>query len=387
MKSLLFAAVWACVAAPATASSVFIEPDAAVVADDVTVQLVFLNEEEEAFQVPARLQAEWISEGEAVPVTLAVAEPAVVVEKGAFAKIFYRIANGAALPQPDGAVLRVASPWTAEAHLALSTSEPGTGLKIAEAADAGRSEASTSAPEEGENFSTYEPVYAVLGLEPVNAKLQFSFKYALVDPQSDAAARWSFLRGVYFGYTQTMFWDLAKESSPFRSIDFKPELFYRYARSAEWIPLAGSGLRLQTGLRHQSNGREEPASRSFNEAYVEPAVILPLDHRVTLTFAPRAWLYFGDLEDNPDIADYRGYSSLRFRLEEAGGTLLDTKLTGYLGLDRGSFQADLSHPIGGKVLGNLNLRAHAQLYTGYGDNLFDYNRHATRLRVGLSLFE
>nr|WP_243451460.1 phospholipase A [Pacificimonas flava] len=239
--------------------------------------------------------------------------------------------------------------------------------------------------EERSYFSTYQPVYAVLGLSPANAKLQFSFKYALVDPDGDAAMRWSFLRGVYFGYTQTMFWDLAQESSPFRSIDFKPELFYRYRSDRFLQSLERPALNVQAGIRHQSNGREEPASRSFNETYIEPSVTLPVGGGYHLTAAPRAWFYFGDLEDNPDIDEFRGNTSFRLSLLREDGARLEARAIGFVGTGRGSLQTDASYPITGGFIGNLNLRAHAQLFTGYGDNLLEYDRKVTRLRIGISL--
>src|SRR3546814_7771592 len=53
--------------------------------------------------------------------------------------------------------------------------------------------------------------------------------------------------GLHFGYTQRMFWDLGAYSSPFRNIDFQPELFYLTPST----PLSnGISLSAQGGIRH-----------------------------------------------------------------------------------------------------------------------------------------
>lgn len=392
MMSALFSAALLVMSASAAAGEVIVDPDVSLQGDDVRVRVIFLNDADTELTLPKRVDALWLVRGSEIPVTLEAAESTTAIKPGAFARLPYLIRGGAALPQQAGVTLSMPAPWASqvELHLGAAGAEPAlasppTSQDSAPPIIAVQEEPASATV--ADNFSTYEPVYAILGLQPLNAKLQFSFKYALVDPDSDAAARWSFLRGVYFGYTQTMFWDLGEESSPFRSIDFKPELFYRYSKAPDWFPVDEADLGFQTGLRHVSNGREEPVSRSFNEAYLEARLTFPLNDRTTLSIAPRAWFYFGDLEDNPNIDDYRGHSFLRLRLEDESSLLLETKLSGYVGTDRGSFQTDISRAVGGDVLGNLNLRAHAQLFTGYGDNLFEYDRHVTRLRIGVSLFE
>src|SRR3546814_20190894 len=58
------------------------------------------------------------------------------------------------------------------------------------------------------------------------ARIQFSFKYQLFASRRSEGLPRSWRDGLHFGYTQRMFWDLGAYSSPFRNIDFQPELFY-----------------------------------------------------------------------------------------------------------------------------------------------------------------
>ena len=70
--------------------------------------------------------------------------------------------------------------------------------------------------------------------------------------------------GIYLGYTQTMFWGLFEDSGPFKEINFKPELFFRFESGYNFlndvvIPLfdyfqAGLGAPLQRPGRDISRG-------------------------------------------------------------------------------------------------------------------------------------
>ncbi|MHB9880616.1 phospholipase A [Pacificimonas sp. ICDLI1SI03] len=355
------------------------------------IGLVFLNDSAQALTLPQRLDATIVKDGQSTPVVLDLLGSPQTVAPGAFAKPVYRFALPDRLSTGGPVRIEMAGDMPASAAVILPaptvTEAPPVELAAVPPDSRPEPDALQDSPQaDGAlNFSTYRPMYALLGTSPLNAKLQFSFKYALVDPDSGTASRLSFLRGIYFGYTQTMFWDLGVESSPFRSIDFQPELFYRYRSDLALASLQGSDVNVQAGVKHYSNGREEPFSRSFNTVYLEPSVSVPIGDSFRLTAAPRAFIYFGDLEDNPDIDEFRGHSGLRLTLVRDDGARLETAALGFIGTGRGSVQTDLSYPIKGGFLGDLNLRLHGQLFAGYGDNLFEYDRKSTRLRFGISL--
>src|SRR3546814_4729474 len=93
-----------------------------------------------------------------------------------------------------------------------------------------------------------------------------SFKYQIFGPPAAPDRRQSWEQGIHFAYTQRMFWDLVAKSSPFRNIDFMPELFYLAPTMAfrSGVSLGGQG-----GFRHESNGRSGAGSRSLNTIYVQ----------------------------------------------------------------------------------------------------------------------
>ncbi len=268
---------------------------------------------------------------------------------------------------------------------------PGNFVRVLYRAEAETTVAGTNgigvAPDKGVNptgfkkFETYQPMYALLGADPRDAKLQLSFKYLLLGerPQSRSEnLRW----GIYFGYTQQMFWDLEQESIPIRDFTFSPELFF-YLTTAELPKLGRPQFSMQAGVQHESNGRGGLQSRSLNTLYIEPSVTLALGNDWQLRAAPRAWAYFGNQDNNEQIERFRGYSGLTVAL----GKPQSYGARGYFRLNpvrgKGSAEIDVFYSLAQKS--SLDVAVHAQLFSGYGETLLDYDQRSTRLRVGLSI--
>ncbi|MBU4449612.1 MAG: phospholipase A [Proteobacteria bacterium] len=113
------------------------------------------------------------------------------------------------------------------------------------------------------NFSAYEPMYFLMGTDPKKSKFQISFKYRLLNPEGSLVEEHPWLNGLHLGYTQTSFWDLKSDSVPFEDTSYKPELFL-ISPNLKNRPAWMHGLFLQTGLKHESNGRGGLESRSAN---------------------------------------------------------------------------------------------------------------------------
>lgn len=235
------------------------------------------------------------------------------------------------------------------------------------------------------NLTAYEPIYGVYGPGTnTEARIQISFKYKIFgnhdeDEKSDS---FSPADGLYFGYTQRMFWNLGADSSPFRNIDFQPEVFYL----SPPVSLGGSTtVSGQVGLRHISNGRAGDSSRSLNTVYFSPMAAFSLGDDRRLIIAPRAWFYAGDLSDNPDIRRYRGNTELFVQVGEKEGLRLSTTTRLSFSSGKGSFAADLSYPLRRIIPKAPDFYLFGQSFVGYGENLLDYNVHTTRFRIGLAM--
>lgn len=237
------------------------------------------------------------------------------------------------------------------------------------------------------HFSGHEPVYFLFGTERPNAKFQFSFKYRVLNPEGSWSKAIPALGGFHLAYSQTSFWDLEGESKPFYDNSYRPELLFAYDSilPKDWNIPGVSRVGLQLGLQHESNGRAGADSRSMNIAYVRPIFVFGEEKGLFLTLAPRVFTYVQDVDDNPDIADYRGHADLRATVGWDGG--LQLAAVARLGddADKGSLQLDLTYPLRQRLGGNMDVYLHAQFFTGYGESLLDYNRSDNTFRLGISM--
>lgn len=189
---------------------------------------------------------------------------------------------------------------------------------------------------------------------------------------------------LYLAYTQKSFWQFLNEdeSSPFRETNYAPEIFYR------WIPDDPKPLNhwgADIGFEHESNGREILFSRSWNRIYFAPfqakgkhLAYLKFWYRIpekakTSNTDPKG-------DDNPDIADYYGYSELSFSRQIGGEQLLTGWLRGNVATGKGAVSFTWSVPSDdGYVFYG------ASVFHGYGESLIHYNEKMTRLMLGILL--
>jgi phospholipase A1/A2 len=213
-------------------------------------------------------------------------------------------------------------------------------------------------------------------LDRLEGKLQLSFKTKLAQHVLGSST------DLWFGYTQQSYWQFANSrySSPFRETNYEPEaiLIHPLSLQAQGIDARYVGF----SFTHQSNGRGESLSRSWNRFIGEFAIESgPWSHH----FRPwvRVFDASGARDDNPDIEDYVGRGEL-VSVYRAGGHVVT--LTGRHTLrggdrSRGSAQLDWAFPLAGSMNG------HMQIFSGYGENLIDYNHRQTTVGVGVSFFD
>lgn len=236
-----------------------------------------------------------------------------------------------------------------------------------------------------EHISGYEPMYFIAGNKSPDVKFQISFAYQLLNSDGPLATAAPALKGFHIAYTQTSLWDGNASSAPFYDTSYKPEFFFAWENVMRSPPARWFQLDLQASLKHESNGKGGADSRSLNIAYFRPTLTLGRDDGLQLILQPRVWTYLGDLSDNPDVVDYRGYADLRAILGWKRG--LQLSALGRMGRDGNhrALQLDLTYPMM-RIFGSFSLYLDVQYFTGYGESLLGYNRSSDELRAGLALF-
>lgn len=201
---------------------------------------------------------------------------------------------------------------------------------------------------------------------------------------------------IWFGYSQQSYWQLfnGNISRPFRATDHEPELIYVFGHNRP-LPAGWTYRMSGAGLVHQSNGQSLPLSRSWNRVYLMAAAdkITVSGNRFTLQV--KGWQRLpesGGKDDNPDISNTIGRAELAgtWSFESGAGKELRTHTLGATlrhslkSQGNGSARLEYLRSLGAASTG---LRFHAQLFSGYGDSLLDYNRRRTVFSVGLSLVD
>jgi phospholipase A1 len=193
---------------------------------------------------------------------------------------------------------------------------------------------------------------------------------------------------IWGAYTQQSYWQVfdTKASRPLRENNYEPELILSLGIDNQVAGVKKNYIprMLNLGVVHQSNGRSNPVSRSWNRIYLEGG--WELYDQLSLTVRP--WWRIPenkDDDDNADIEKFIGYGDLAFRWEDVkhknAATLL---LRNNLRSDNNGFaQIDLQR----QVFNNPYLKLHLMFSTGYGASLLDYNHSQNILGLGISLGE
>ena len=152
------------------------------------------------------------------------------------------------------------------------------------------------------------------------------------------------------------------------------------------MDLLGMTLRtVNLGINHQSNGRGEPLSRSWNRivanfGFEKKNFLFGGD---TAVFQLKTWYRIPESsssDDNPDIEDYLGNGEIWGHYLWEGnrfGMMVRNNLD--FNENHGAFQVEWSYPLTDRV------SWYVQYYTGYGESLLDYDHPVNRLGVGFIL--
>ena len=183
---------------------------------------------------------------------------------------------------------------------------------------------------------------------------------------------------LWFGYTQKSFWQLynSEDSAPFRETNYEPECLLNFRTNFRVFGM--NARNVNVGFNHQSNGRSEPLSRSWNRIVAGIGL-----EKGSFTMLLKTWYRIPesrDEDDNRHIDEYMGPGEIwayYFWKGHRFGAMLRNNVR--FGHNRGALQLEWSFPLVKRVSGYI------QYFTGYGESMVDYDHSVNRISAGFIL--
>lgn len=219
------------------------------------------------------------------------------------------------------------------------------------------------------NLSYFMPVSYNFNKQNTEVKFQVSLKKTLFENLLGLNETYN------IAYTQISWWQLYEHSAPFRESNYLPEFFINFPISTHGYFENLKNIRI--GILHESNGQDDPKSRSWNRIYLSN--MYTFDNFILV---PRIWLRLPESDDdNPDIEKYLGnfdinlaYSADDYFFNVLWRNNLD------FSNNRGAVELSFAYKIS-----NNGLYLYTQYFNGYGESLIEYNKSSSKLSGGILL--
>ncbi len=224
-------------------------------------------------------------------------------------------------------------------------------------------------------FGLYKDNYFTIGTsigsKPSRTNSDVKFQISISQRLTKSVLPWhSYL---YLFYSQKAMWNVFEESLPFHDLNFNPGI--------GWSKLIISKGRLvgkvSLILEHESNGRDGEASRSWNKISLSGAAFIDPNIMVHAKY----WIPIIDGQGNKDILKYSGiYQAGIQGITNNKRWVFDLTFVKRKGWN---LSGNIIANVGFRLFPNANQFLMLHYYNGYGENLLDYNKFHSRLRIGL----
>ena len=192
---------------------------------------------------------------------------------------------------------------------------------------------------------------------------------------------------IFAAYTMRSFWQLYNSgktysgrdtSAPFRETNHEPEIWIQTDPDFEIFGFDAAVAAL--GIVHQSNGRSDVLSRSWNRAYANFVF-----QKGNFVISLKPWYRFqedGENDDNPDITDFLGHGEIRLAYKRNNHVFtMMSRNNLESGFSKGAIEIGWSFPLWDYPY----FKGYVQYFSGYGESLIDYDQYVNRIGVGLLL--
>ena len=228
----------------------------------------------------------------------------------------------------------------------------------------------------GPYFTLYKDNYFITGTSigpQAPSRTNSDVKFQVSIAQRLTKSTLPFNTYLFLFYSQKCMWNIYEESLPMRDLNFNPGIGL-----AKHLFVKNRYIGKVTLLvEHESNGRDGVDSRSWNK----------ISHACNIFIDPnfmihgKVWIPIIDGMNNKDILDYSG-------IYQTGMTYTTPNKRFGFGLTlikrRGwRLSYNTIWEFNYRVFKKDNQFLFVQYYNGYGENLLDYNKFHSRLRVGL----
>lgn len=184
---------------------------------------------------------------------------------------------------------------------------------------------------------------------------------------------------IFGAYTVRSFWQAYNKdlSAVFRETNHSPEVWAQFHSNRSFWGIKNTLYGF--GFVHQSNGRNEPLSRSWNRIFANF-----IFEKGNLAFRIKPWYRIPEDskdDDNSDITDYMGHGEIGAAYKWNRNTFAVMSRNNLeSGFRKGAIEATWSFPLWNYKY----LKGYIQGFTGYGQSLIDYDSKETTLGIGFA---